>query len=70
MLLPPSELALAEAYLRDDFDIRGDIESATALADVIGTQLRSPARLARIARMLRKRPTDDSPAPAILDENG
>lgn len=30
-----NEKALAEAYLRDDFDVRGDLEAAFELADVI-----------------------------------
>lgn len=33
MLFPPSELALAEAYLYDDFDIEGDLEAIFPLAD-------------------------------------
>ena len=31
MLLPPTDLALGEAYLRDDFDVEGDIEAAKGL---------------------------------------
>ncbi len=35
MFLPGNELALAEAYLYDDFDIVGDIEAVFGLADVL-----------------------------------
>jgi cyclopropane-fatty-acyl-phospholipid synthase len=61
MLLPPTELALGEAYLRDDFDVEGDLERATELADVLAARLRSPALLARLVRRLRKLPADDMP---------
>ncbi|MBI4003217.1 MAG: class I SAM-dependent methyltransferase [Nitrospira defluvii] len=33
MVAPPRDLALAEAYVRDDFDIEGDIEAALALGE-------------------------------------
>jgi cyclopropane-fatty-acyl-phospholipid synthase len=56
MLFPPTDLALGEAYLRDDFDVEGDLEQATGLADVLGARLRSPVLLARLWREL---PTDD-----------
>jgi cyclopropane-fatty-acyl-phospholipid synthase len=59
MLLPPTDLALGEAYLRDDFDVEGDLEKATELADVLAARLRSPAVLARLARRLRKLPADE-----------
>jgi cyclopropane-fatty-acyl-phospholipid synthase len=58
MLLPPTDLALGEAYLRDDFDVEGDLEKATELADVLAARLRSPALLARLWRTL---PADDVP---------
>jgi cyclopropane-fatty-acyl-phospholipid synthase len=35
MLLPPTDLALGEAYLRDDFDVEGELEKATELADTL-----------------------------------
>jgi cyclopropane-fatty-acyl-phospholipid synthase len=53
MFLPPSELRMAQAYLREDFDIEGDLEAATELADIAAARLRSTARLARLlARLL------------------
>ncbi len=59
MLLPPSELALGEAYLRGDFDVDGSLEAATGLADRISARLRSPARIARLVPLLRALPRDD-----------
>ena len=32
MLLPPSHLSLAEAYVAEDFDVEGDLEAAAGLA--------------------------------------
>jgi cyclopropane-fatty-acyl-phospholipid synthase len=58
MFLPPSELALGEAYLRDDYDIEGDMEAAAGLSDAIGTRLRSPRLLARLTRQLLALPAD------------
>ncbi len=52
MLLPPSELALGDAFVRGDFDIEGNLEAAAALGSVIAGSLRSPRRLARVARLL------------------
>jgi cyclopropane-fatty-acyl-phospholipid synthase len=61
MLLPPTDLALGEAYLRDDFDVEGDLEQATGLADVLAARLRSPPL---VARLWRKLPADDMPEKA------
>lgn len=35
MVAPPRDLALAEAYVHDDFDIEGDIEAALALGEYL-----------------------------------
>jgi cyclopropane-fatty-acyl-phospholipid synthase len=61
MLLPPSELAIGEAYVRDDFDIEGDIEAAVASSGLITGALRAPAALARAAARLMQLPHDDVP---------
>ncbi|MHB8577956.1 MAG: class I SAM-dependent methyltransferase, partial [Dehalococcoidia bacterium] len=66
MLLPPSELRLGEAYLRDDFDIEGDIEAAAGLTDRVAARLRSPAVVARLAPHLLALPTADLPRGAAL----
>lgn len=41
-LLPPSEIGLAEAFVRGDLDVDGDIEVATAMADDVRARLRQP----------------------------
>jgi cyclopropane-fatty-acyl-phospholipid synthase len=61
MLLPPTDLALGEAYIRDDFDIEGNLEEATKLVEFISRRLRSPTLLARVVRGLRRLPSDDLP---------
>ncbi len=61
MLLPPSEIAVAEAYLRDDFDIEGDMEAATGLADAVTKSVSSPRVVPRLVRALLSLPTDDLP---------
>jgi cyclopropane-fatty-acyl-phospholipid synthase len=55
----PSEIALVEAYLRDDLDAEGDIGEASRLTDVAAGRLRSPRALARLMRALRALPSDD-----------
>jgi cyclopropane-fatty-acyl-phospholipid synthase len=60
-LLPPSELALVEAYLRDDIDAEGSLGEAGRLGDLAASHLRSPRTLARLVRVLRRLPTDDVP---------
>ncbi len=42
MFLPPSEVALAEAYLRGDFDIEGNLEAPMDLAYSLAERLMSP----------------------------
>ncbi len=61
MLLPPSELALGEAYLRDDFDIEGEMEAATSLGGNRAGKMQSLLSLARLAMKLRALPADDLP---------
>jgi cyclopropane-fatty-acyl-phospholipid synthase len=63
-LLPPSELALVEAYLRDDLDAEGDLGAAGRLGDLAAARLRSPRALLRLVRTLRGLPTDDLAAPS------
>src|SRR2546423_7001897 len=45
MLLPPSELALVEAYLAGDADVEGDLDAAVTLGDAINARLKSPRTL-------------------------
>lgn len=66
-LLPPSELALVEAYLRDDLDAEGDLGEAGRLGDLVASRLRSPRALLGLVRALRSLPLDDL-APAADEE--
>ena len=68
MLLPPSEVAIGEAYLRDDFDLEGSAEAATRLADAVADRLRSPRKLARLIRLLLQWPANDLPAGPNVEE--
>jgi cyclopropane-fatty-acyl-phospholipid synthase len=53
MLLPPSELGLGEAYLRDDFDVEGDIEAAVEVfTDLVRRHQAPIERAALIAQLL------------------
>lgn len=56
MLLPPTEIRLAAAFLRDDFDVEGDMEAAAALANPLAERLRSGRRLLRLAALLMQLP--------------
>ena len=58
MFFLPSELSLAEAYLRGDFDVEGDMEAATGLGDSVAERLRAPRTLARLASHLLAFPRD------------
>jgi cyclopropane-fatty-acyl-phospholipid synthase len=60
MLLPPSELAIVEAFLAGDIDIEGNLEAAVTLGDAIGARLRSARTLAGVARHLLALPTSDA----------
>lgn len=55
MLFPGTELALAEAYLYDDFDIEGDSETAFVLADALTAPMPASKKL-RLARQLLRLP--------------
>jgi cyclopropane-fatty-acyl-phospholipid synthase len=58
-LLPPSELAMAEAYLRDDLDIEGDLVAASLLTNEMASRIASRAGLARVVRALLALPRDE-----------
>ncbi|MGE5190223.1 MAG: class I SAM-dependent methyltransferase [Gemmatimonadota bacterium] len=71
MFWPPTELALGEAYVRGDFDVEGDFESAFALADhLTAFRPRLTERLA-LARLLLalpppgRAPSGDRAAPKL-----
>ena len=56
MLLPPSELAFAEAFLRNDIDFEGNLEAAAPVARTVVERLCAPRRLVRLASLLRRLP--------------
>lgn len=49
MLLPPSDLALGEAYVRGDFDVEGSLEAATASGVQMVSRPRSWGEIAGLA---------------------
>ena len=61
MFIEPSELAVGEAYIFDDFDIEGDIEAAFELADYLLNQERSLWKRFDLVRWLQKLPTNHHP---------
>jgi cyclopropane-fatty-acyl-phospholipid synthase len=69
MLLPGSEVGLGEAYLYDDFDIEGDVESVFGLADALAEttldwrkKLHVGSDLARLPASERQRQARRGPA--------
>jgi len=69
MFAAGTELAMAEAYLYDDFDIEGDIIAAFELADALtvttgglGVKLNAAGKLLRLPRRDGKRATSRGPA--------
>ena len=63
LLLPPTEIAAAEAYLRDDFDVEGDMEVVMELMQTLAESLRSPLRVARVLSLASRLPAGASPQP-------
>jgi len=59
MFLPGNELGLAEAYLYNDFDIEGDIESAFDMADALAEATSGWRKKLRAFRDLRRLPAGD-----------
>ena len=56
MLLPPNEMSIAESYLSGDVDIEGSMEAASNLTDMIGDRLHSPAKVAKLIRLVLQLP--------------
>ena len=52
MLMPPSELALGESFIFDDYDIEGDLVAAFGLVERLGILPHSLAKLLSLARQL------------------
>ena len=64
MLVPPSELAMGEAYLRDDFDVLGDMEAATGLAELVSERLTSATAVTHLVPFFMALPDDDYSTPS------
>ena len=71
MFLPPSELALAEAYIYGDYDIEGDLEAVFPLADrlLVERPLSAGTRV-RHARRLLRLPANGRPGAAAVELSG
>ena len=63
MLLPATELSVAEAFVSGDVEIEGRMESAMYLGDALGERLQSPGQLMRLLRRLVALPDDPATAP-------
>lgn len=69
MLYPPSELGLAEAYLRNDYDLEGDIEAAVGLLAELARYFRSPLQSVQLLARVRALPDSFTP-PVTLRSAG
>ena len=59
MLLPPSELSIAEAFVRGDIDIDGNLESAMSIGDSVASRIQSFGGLARLIPLVLALPKSD-----------
>jgi len=57
MLLPPSELAIVEAYLSGSVDVEGELSAAVSLGDIIKSRLSSVRALMSLTRDLLALPS-------------
>jgi cyclopropane-fatty-acyl-phospholipid synthase len=58
MMMPPSELTLAESYIFGSVDVEGNLEAAATLGDLAAERLRSPRSLLRLVRHIMALPRD------------
>ena len=65
MLLPPSELSIAEAFVSGDVDISGDLERATTLGDRIAARVQSPGDAGALLPLVLALPRDDARPDAV-----
>jgi cyclopropane-fatty-acyl-phospholipid synthase len=65
MFLPPTDRRLGEAWIRNDFDVEGSLEAATALGEPVLRRIRSGGRAWRLFRLLRRLPTEAGPEPGL-----
>ena len=59
MFLPGTEVGLAEAYLRNDFDIEGDIEAAFEIGDFLLSHLGDWKKKLKLGGLLLRLPESD-----------
>ncbi len=59
MLLPGTEVGLAEAYLRNDFDVEGDIEAAFEVGDFLLSRLDHWKKKLKLGGLLIRLPEGD-----------
>ena len=65
LLLPPSGDAFAEAYLRGEVEIEGDVMATVVAAESIDVRRLHPADLRRIVRWLPELRRDATPVPGL-----
>lgn len=65
ILLPPSELGMAEAYLRGDLEVDGSLEAAAGYADSLAAGLVAPHRLPGLLFRALQLP-NEGPSSAML----
>ncbi|MEO9036555.1 MAG: cyclopropane-fatty-acyl-phospholipid synthase family protein [Gemmatimonadaceae bacterium] len=63
MFIPPTELNLAEAFIRQDYDVERDLEYATTLSDPIEERLKSVGTKAKLMRLVMSLPSTVSGHP-------
>jgi hypothetical protein len=61
MLIRPSELSIAEAFVSGDVEIVGNVESAMSIADQIGSRIQSVSRAVALLPKVLALPADDDP---------
>ena len=69
MLLPPSELAIVEAYLSGVVDVEGELSAAVALGDAIKSRLSSVRALISLTRDLLSLPSPNGDAEAVREHS-
>ena len=66
MLLPPSELSIAEAFIRGDVGVEGNLESAMSLGDAIADRIQSFGAMAALIPLVLTLPAEDEETAAEL----
>jgi cyclopropane-fatty-acyl-phospholipid synthase len=69
MLLPPTELSIAEAYVLGHVDVVGDMERATGLGDVVAGRIGSVGAALSLLRHVLALPSADAGNPTHREPN-